>query len=283
MTLNIAKAYDYAKKLVRLKEKQYLERGKYDEGVIIGYINALNNPLGHLLYMKKTKEALGIIHKLKALEKNPLVSRSEDLKWRLFYWYSRELTIYTTSGDFEKGIHAAESIKAGLNKYGEKLGTIMKLYIYSSLAFTYYGAGKYREALAWNIKVLDHPKKDTRKYFRVFALLFNTIIHIELKNFLMLPYLTRSIQHYLRKPDGGSILAAATLGFIRKKYLSTSKKGITPEYKEKLKKKLSASMLNPPERAALQYFDFVSWIESKIEDRSFAEIIKKRWITSKQN
>ncbi len=33
---------------------------------------------------------------------------------------------------------------------------------------------------------------------------------------------------------------------------------------------------DPYEKGAFEYFDFISWLESKIENRPFAEIIKEK-------
>ena len=45
---------------------------------------------------------------------------------------------------------------------------------------------------------------------------------------------------------------------------------------KKLKTEIENITKNPFEKQAIDYFDFISWIESKIENRSFAEIVKEK-------
>ena len=66
------------------------------------------------------------------------------------------------------------------------------------------------------------------------------------------------------------------MNFIRKKIpkIITDKERIVV-FKE-LKIELEEITKDPFEKKALEYFDFISWLESKIENKSFAEIVKEK-------
>ena len=53
------------------------------------------------------------------------------------------------------------------------------------------------------------------------------------------------------------------------------KKEFIHSFKE-LKKTLIETSKYPFENSIFQYFDFISWVESKIENKSFTEIIKSK-------
>ena len=57
--------------------------------------------------------------------------------------------------------------------------------------------------------------------------------------------------------------------------LTEEKKKLIKAFTE-IKLKLVQLFKNPYERKVLEYFDFISWLESKIEKRSFAEIVKEK-------
>ena len=48
------------------------------------------------------------------------------------------------------------------------------------------------------------------------------------------------------------------------------------EYFLELKKDITVSANEPAVKTAYEYFDFVSWMESKIENRPFAEVVREK-------
>ena len=44
----------------------------------------------------------------------------------------------------------------------------------------------------------------------------------------------------------------------------------------KLKTELEEIVKDPFEKRALEYFDFISWLESKIDNRPFAEVVREK-------
>ena len=64
--------------------------------------------------------------------------------------------------------------------------------------------------------------------------------------------------------------------FFKTKLLNGfSRKELIKAFKE-LRDELSEIMKAPYERKALEYFDFMSWLQSKVEDKSFLVIIKSK-------
>ena len=52
------------------------------------------------------------------------------------------------------------------------------------------------------------------------------------------------------------------------------------EYFANLKAKFEALAKDPYEKYALDYFDFISWTESKIENKPFAQVIREKNLKS---
>jgi len=66
------------------------------------------------------------------------------------------------------------------------------------------------------------------------------------------------------------------LSFIREKLPKViTQKELILAFRE-LKEELEEIIKDSFERKALEYFDFISWLESKIENCPFAEIVKEK-------
>jgi len=65
------------------------------------------------------------------------------------------------------------------------------------------------------------------------------------------------------------------LRFIKDNIRIRDKKILIREFK-KSRKQLQELSNDPYENTALGYFDYISWRDSKIEGKTFAEIVKKR-------
>ena len=71
-------------------------------------------------------------------------------------------------------------------------------------------------------------------------------------------------------------METAVLNFIRKKVPKIiSSEDQTKTFRE-LKSEIEEITKDDFEKKALNHFDFVSWLKSKIENRPFAEIVKEK-------
>jgi hypothetical protein len=73
------------------------------------------------------------------------------------------------------------------------------------------------------------------------------------------------------------------LNFIRKKMPDI----FTPQDEEaafiELRKDFVELSEDPYEKKAFEYFDYISWLDSKIEKKPFEEIVKRKFIAKKQS
>ncbi len=82
--------------------------------------------------------------------------------------------------------------------------------------------------------------------------------------------------HYLKKKTRLYKAETSILDFMRKKIPKISnEKDLIAAFKE-LQTELEEIMRDPFEAKVLDYFDFISWLESKIQKRPFADIVKEK-------
>jgi len=101
------------------------------------------------------------------------------------------------------------------------------------------------------------------------------VIHFELGNFDSLEYEVRSTYRYLYKRQKLFKLEDLLLHFIRKDLpKSFSEKKLINAFallKEKIEKITANDFY---EKKALSYFNFIAWLESKINKKKYADVVR---------
>lgn len=252
-------------KLVELLEAYPLLR-KEDN-----YIASLYNLLLVQIELKKYDDALGTIKKLRAIE-----SHSPALQTRIFVTsYDTELNLYLRTGEFEKGKPLVSEIEQGVKNFGEKINKESEVLFSFNIAYLYFGLGEFNESLKWINKIINDKDLNIREDIQCFARILNLLIHYELGNYDLIEYIMKSTRRYLSNKNKLNKFELITLNYIRKLInadIDDDKMFIYNEWK----KELNAISDDILEIKAFEYFDFVSWLESKLGKKSFAEAVKKK-------
>ena len=108
--------------------------------------------------------------------------------------------------------------------------------------------------------------------------ILNLILHYELGNSSLLEYNAISAYRFLYKSKRLYKLENIVLNFIRKKmhHIYTPKDEI--EAFIELRKEFIELSEDPYEKKAFEYFDYISWLDSRIEKKSFEEIVKNKFL-----
>lgn len=196
-------------------------------------------------------------------------------KSKLFYrYYDLLLKRHVLTGEFNKAIELYISIKAEME---EHLNIIHKSRIISFnyyMAYSYLGLSDYKVAMVWINKLLDE-KTNYRNDLLCFARILNCIVQFEIGDDNSQESSYRATSYFLKKSD--KIYQFEEL-FL--KYFSKILKELNPNKKikwmEDFKIELYPLLENPYESEFQDYFDMISWLESKITGVSFVETIQNR-------
>jgi hypothetical protein len=236
------------------------------------YAPLLYNYILCLSILYKYEIIPGYIEKLRAIQ-----TRSAEINnWIFYYSANAELELYNNTGNFEKGIRILNKIEKregrGLTTQPDQLQS-MGFYFLS--AKIYFGAGNLSMAKKSLNAILDRPEGLRADVF-CFSKIFLLIIYYESGKQDLLEYALRSTYRYLSRRNKLYKVETIILNFIRRKALriSSSEKMIGA-FKE-LKKELEQTLKNPFEKRAMEYVDIISWLDSKITRRSFADIVKEK-------
>ena len=267
---DIPKGYETAKKLVHCIEEvstsKHLSK-KYSSR----YMDALVNLCISQKYMKTFDEAYRTLEKLRHLPAKSNVAQAGIFSRS----YQLELDIYCFAGEFEKGVECVEKIKAEFEQHKKVMDKQTRLAFYYNFAYTYFGAGDFQTSWEWVNVLLDDPDLSLRGDIHSFARLLNLLIQFELDNDRLLESAVKSTKRFLRKRKRLHLVESIFLQFLTKAPFRTSKKAQIPFFKE-LRRELTPLALDPFEKHAFEYFDWLSWLESKIEGGTFATIVRSR-------
>ncbi len=237
------------------------------------YIIALHNLLIAQISLKKYTEFLYTHKKLRTLSFDSSLEQTELFITSSFL----ELAFYAATGEFKKGIVLVNEISKGLEQHKGKIHKVAEIVFFYSIFNIYFGAGDYSKSLQWLNKIInDTANTETIPDIYCFSRINNLIVHYELGNMDILEYIVKSTYRFLSQRNRLYKVENTILNFIRSKLpkVDTARK-LIHAFKE-LKTELEEITKDDFEKKALEYFDFISWLESKIENRPFAEIVREK-------
>ncbi|MGL4596541.1 MAG: hypothetical protein ACRCYO_03375 [Bacteroidia bacterium] len=235
------------------------------------YFGVLTNLIYITSRLRRYDDVMKNLKKLRALPEKLDTARNEDLELKLFSSaYSLELTLYNTTGRFEKSVAIAPRIEKELERFEGKLSILRQAYFRFTIAVGYFGAGKLQAAQRWINKLTNDPGIEQTEAIFIVAQVFSIVIHFELGYDDQIPYLIRATRRYLKIKRRAYKFERLMLRFFDQ-YKSTNLSGFAA-----LSKELVALEKDNFERAAFEYFDFPAWAESKCNGVSFRSIVEDK-------
>lgn len=265
--------YKYRKSLLDLMEgdEAYIKENPRS------YVLALNNYLNACVYTGKYTSFRNNLEKLKGFAKQ-FENRKEyiDTQVRVFLLVSDlEVNYFNRTGQFDKLKDKTGEIEAGFVRFGATINENRKISLYNRIAYAYFILKDFNKSLEYvnRIMNLTDPKLEQEQHS--FARIRNLIIHYELGNYDLLEYAVSSARRFLAKQDRIYKFEKLILNFVIKAMKCPTERA-RQEYYVKLKNDLKALADDRFEKSALEHFDIISWLESKITRKDFTEILKTK-------
>lgn len=265
-------AYQYIKRARELMES----RSALIRDNVFEYIVILHNFLILSAELDHFEDIQPALEKLKLLTNDFSDSQSGNLDFWVFVLTSTfEMFYYLKKGEYANSVQLIEPIQAGFDRYGDKINKRDRLIFLFNSAHSHFGLEDYSSALKYLNNLLNDEEAHLREDIFGIARLFNLILHYELGNEELLEYIVKSTKRQLSKKKELLKLDGHILIFIKE--LSGHK---NPEQFQvsliKLRENLEQLKSDPMENNRLKTFDFIAWIDSKLEGRPFREIIQEK-------
>lgn len=237
------------------------------------YVTALNNVLMCQVLLHRYDNFDSTLHKLRSFP-----AKSMDMEVHRFVNASIfEMVMYLDRGEFNESASLRTEIIEGIQKYHDKINVIEEITLVYNLFYSYFGTAEFSNALGIINKLLNEYSKELRYDIQSAVRILNLILHFEFGNTALLEYNAISTYRFLYKSKRLYKLENIVLNFIRKKmpviYDSRQQKQAFIELREEVLEIAD----HPYERKAFEYFDYISWLDSKIEERPFDKIVQEKF------
>ncbi len=265
------KAKEYAIRMVNLFENS--------EGLSSGsqlmYLNSLERLFNTKGRLQEYGGMLEILEKIQSIK-----ARTSREKTEVFFKSNvYALDYYCLTGNVDKGMQLLSKLDMAQLKSNSSLAFRNIIVLNYYMAVMNLMAEKFSAAnkLLNDINnTSGEAAKQLRDDYFSWARILSLIVSYELGKEDLLEYAVKSAYRYLLKRRTLYKVEETILNFIKKEI----KKAVTNQQQinmfKKLKLQLEIIIKDPFEAHSLNYFDVISWLESKITKKSFAKIIKEK-------
>ncbi len=237
------------------------------------YLRTLQYIINAQIELGEFKSARENINALRAL-KGERGFTGMDIEVQVFTaGHLSEMRLLDRMGEQRKALELVDPILAGMEVLGPRLHKEHELEFWFSLCCVHFGAGEVNKALFWLNKVLNDTEPTLRQDIFTYARLVNLVVHYELGNNDLLEYITRSTQRFLSKHNRAYQMEVLLIEHIKKLARAQAPNARRDLYRSLLDQ-LSKLLKDPNESLALKYFDFLAWINSKIEGVPFSDAVR---------
>ena len=243
---------------------------------LMQYIKVLNNLIVTLGENRKHEEWKAAIKKLRAIPKTYPAASNVKMQSIIFMRaVIREFYYYHDLGEFARAHKLIGRIQEGLEKYYHLISVTHRMMFYYAIAYSHFIQGELKNALEWTNRIINERLTLETQAFQRFARILSLLIHFELGNTDLLEYLVRSTKRFLAREQKLYKLENAFIDFIEK-YASGNPDSAQMKNRFHSFRDTIFKMNDPLEYNILEYFDLLSWTESKIEQKDFAEILSRK-------
>jgi hypothetical protein len=234
------------------------------------YISALSNLTLACGWLKKHDEVEKNLEKFRNITP---ITQDDELKIHRQY-YMNKFALSIVIGDFKEGLKALEQHQEEIRRFSD--ASFRKHTFFFQYFYIYFGNDDYNKALEYLNEWLNLSSNIERKDLQSLARILNLIVHYEMGNSILLESLLRSTYRFLKKQERINEYERLILNFIRNSGKIVSKKELKQAYLQ-LKEDLEGLFQQKEERAMLEMFDIVSWVESKIQNQAFAQVKQEKY------
>jgi hypothetical protein len=267
---NGAKAFFHTKKIIALFQRHphILKEN------ISAYLSHLNNAIaagkdaGCLneipLLLDQLKNASGLVR-----------TKLQRANW--FYNYdSNYLYYYNYIGSLNEISSRIGLIEKELAIHENGLSPLEKVLLYHAVSLAYFSMGNFRRALGWQNRIRNDISFQTHVELECALKIFYLIVHYEAGNIDLVPQLVKSLYRFLLKKKRVYKYEAVLLDFFKKGLpKADSQKKLTNAFRS-LQKKMQPLANDSFEKHAFDHFDLLNWLESKVRNKTFNEIILEK-------
>ena len=266
--------YRYTQKWVDLFHEQEIMIG-VDTG---HYIKGMHNLLNAHFDLRNYKKFALTLKQFQKFEASEVANRHDNNRIQTFvYINSARLNQHIILGTFKEGLTLVKQVEEKLQEYSLYLDRHRVLVFNYKIATLYFGAAEYEKCIDYLRKIInDHV--DLRNDLQCYARLLHLIAHYELGNAALIEHLIKSVYRFMARMENLTVIEEETFRFLRRTFHVSPHK-LKEEF-VKFLHTIKAFEHSRFETRAFAYLDIVSWLESKVYQKSMSKIIQEKYLSS---
>ncbi|MGC6422452.1 MAG: hypothetical protein ACON47_03425 [Flavobacteriaceae bacterium] len=271
LTQDFLSSYKHALKWVELFDQQPDMIPLNPVFYLKGYHYLLES-LSLIKYPGKFKE---VLNKMEAVTQSDIFPKNENLDSLIFlYQFSNRFNLLFMEGNFDLAAKMIPEVLDGIAKHQNRIDPHHIMVFYYKIACVYFGQGAHEDCILYLNKIVSNKHLKMREDLLCFTRVLNLVAHYEAGFDYHLETHMRETFKFLIKMDDLHEVQKAMIRFV-KKLSNIYPHELKAAFKE-FHEELSVFESDPYERRSFLYLDILSWLESRIENRSVAEIIREK-------
>jgi len=240
------------------------------------YLRGLHALLSALFLTAKHENFCTVLKQMERFIARAADGFDTNLEMQAFtFLYTAKINRHFLEGSFADGLFLVPELAEKLGRYDEYLDPHRTLVFYYKIACLYFGSGDNSLAVDYLNLIINYRAGALVGDIQCYARILHLIAHFELGNYGLLEYLVKSVYRFLGKMEDLNSVQREILAFLRKE-IRTDPKDMRPAF-FRLKSKLEKLREHPSERRSFLYLDIISWLESKLEGRTVAAVIRDKF------
>lgn len=264
-------AYKYSSKWVDL----FYENREMIHLHPVFYLKGNNYLLESLFFVKYSSQFRAVLQRMEAVIGSEEFPKNDNVTSLSFlYVNANKINLHFLEGTFEKGLYLVKIIEYGINKHRDRLDQHHIMLFYYKIACLYFGIGDHKACIQFLKKIIQNKAMKVREDLMCFARVLSLVAHYEAGMDYHLEVQLKSTYKFLLKMNELHAVQKELIKFLRKMG-SVYPQNMRAVFQE-LYDRLKVYEDHPYEKRAFLYLDILSWLESHLQSRPVAEIIREK-------
>lgn len=241
----------------------------------VSYIKGSHYLLESLFYLDHAELFAKVLEDMEVTLKDAKIPDDDNIAALSFlYVYSNKLNLKFMTGNFSGSDELVDKIEKRIRKYRSRLDEHHIMVFYYKVACLYFCRGDNKKCIEYLGRIIKNKSLEMREDLMCFSRILNLVAHYEAGMDYHLDHLIKSTYKFLIKMNDLHAVQKEMILFL-KNLPNISPLKIKEAFTD-LHRTLKQYETDTFERRAFLYLDIISWLESKIQDRPVAEIMKER-------
>ncbi|AYN67928.1 hypothetical protein D1013_11340 [Euzebyella marina] len=237
--------------------------------------------LESLFYVKYSSQFKQTLERLEEVVESKDFPKNDNISSLAFlYINANKLNLHFLEGTFQQGLYLVKIVEYGINKHKDRIDAHHIMVLYYKIACLYFGIGDNKTCIQYLKKIINNKNLKMREDLMCFARVLSLVAHYEAGMDYHLEVQLKSTYKFLLKMNDLHAVQKEMIKFLRN--LGNIYPNQLRNEFQKLHTELKKYEDHPYEKRAFLYLDIISWLESHLENRPVAEIIREKALAVKR-